>query len=327
MTQPMIRLTDIHKTFRIRRGLFARSERLLAVKDLSLDVAAGETLGLVGESGCGKSTVVNIMLGLMAPDAGTVQIDGQEIGTMPVADRVRLIQPVFQNPNASLNPVKRVRTLIAQPLRLHGGGDEQSETARILDLVGLPSRLADAYPAELSGGQRQRVAIARALILKPRVMICDEPTSALDVSVQAQIINLLLSLKAELGLTMVFVSHNLAVVEHLADRVVVMYLGEKVEEAGTDAVFEAAKHPYTRALLAATLVPSPGAGLPDLKLGATAADPFADHAGCLFAPRCPDAHDPCWTRPQHLRRVDRSWVRCERAGQGPDGSIRSPGTG
>lgn len=310
---PMIRMSNIHKTYRLRRGMFAPIEELMAVNDLSLEVAEGKTLGLVGESGCGKSTAVSIMLGLLQPDHGEVEIAGQKIGTMPVADRVRLIQPVFQNPNASLNPVKRIQTLVGQPLRLHGGANVDAEVKRMLDLVGLPSRLADAYPGELSGGQRQRVAIARALILGPRVLICDEPTSALDVSVQAQIINLLLSLKKELGLTMVFVSHNLAVVEHLADHVAVMYLGQKIEEAATDALFADAGHPYTRALLAATLLPDPQAGLPEQKLGAAAADPFATHQGCFFAPRCPDMRQSCVEDPQKLRKLRETMVRCERA--------------
>lgn len=318
MTAPMIHMSNIRKAYRLRRGLFSPAENLVAVNDLSLKVTQGQTLGLVGESGCGKSTAVSIMLGLLQPDSGTVEIDGRPIAALSETERVRLIQPVFQNPNASLNPVKRIQTLIGQPLRLHGGTDVDARVKQMLDLVGLPSRLADAYPGELSGGQRQRVAIARALILGPRVLICDEPTSALDVSVQAQIINLLLSLKKELGLTMVFVSHNLAVVEHLADRVAVMYLGQKIEEADTDTLFQTPRHPYTRALLAATLRPDPQLGMPKPMLGSAAADPFAVHGGCLFAPRCPEVQQSCRETPQDLREVGRSRVRCARAEEATD---------
>ncbi|WP_282096347.1 ABC transporter ATP-binding protein [Epibacterium ulvae] len=206
---PMIRLSGVRKAYHLRRSKFAQPEELVAVNDLSLDVGEGETLGLFGESRCGKSTAVSIMLGLLRPDVGDVEIPGQKIGAMPMGDRVKLVQPVFQNPNASLNPVKRIHSLVAQPLRLHGGENIANEVKHMLDLVGLPSRLADAYPAELSDGQRQRAVIARALILNSRVLICDEPTLALDVSVQAQVINLLLTLEKELGLTMVFVSHDL----------------------------------------------------------------------------------------------------------------------
>ncbi|MBT9245899.1 ABC transporter ATP-binding protein [Gemmobacter fulvus] len=314
MTVPAITLDRISKTFTVAQGLLRRPRRLTAVRDLSLQVAEGQTLGLVGESGCGKSTVINLLLGQLLPDSGAVRLMGRDIRTIPVAERVRLVQPVFQDPNAALNPVRRIADLVGQPLRLHGsGGDVATEVRQILDLVGLPARLAEAYPGELSGGQRQRVAIARALILRPKILICDEPTSALDVSVQAQVINLLLSLRREMQLTMLFVSHNLAVIEHLAERVSVMYLGEKVEESPTDDLFRAARHPYSRALLAATLMPRPGAGIPPLPLGLAAADAMSLAGGCAFAPRCPAVTAQCRAqRPALVTDADHQ-IRCHLA--------------
>lgn len=313
MTPPVIELRDIRKTFQVRRGVFQPTKDLVAVKDLSLSLHKGQTLGLVGESGCGKSTAINMMLGLMKPDSGTVLVNGQDIQQMPLQDRVRLIQPIFQDPYSALNPVRKIRDLVGQPLKLHGGDDVNAKVNQMLDRVGFPTRLADAYPSELSGGQRQRVAIARALILNPQVLICDEPTSALDVSVQAQVINLLLSLRRDLGLTMVFVSHNLAVVEHVADRVIVMYLGEAVEEANVNALFDAPRHPYSKALLAATLIPDPKRGLPAPKLGAAAADPFANPQGCAFAPRCAIAVETCKTTKPALRYTQEAAIRCDLA--------------
>ncbi|WP_138466939.1 ABC transporter ATP-binding protein [Poseidonocella sp. HB161398] len=298
---PALELVRATKRYRVSQGLFRPAAELTALKELSLVLRKGETLGLVGESGCGKSTAVNAMLGLLPLDGGSVRLGGRDIAAMGLAERVRRVQVVFQDPYSSLNPARRVRDLVAQPLRLHRRGtDPGPEVAEMLERVGFPARLAEAYPAELSGGQRQRVAIARALVMRPEVLICDEPTSALDVSVQAQVINLLLELRRELGLSMVFVSHNLAVVEHLADRVAVMYLGEKVEEAPVDALFRAPRHPYSRALLGATLPPDPAAGLPALGLGATAADPLAAGPGCAFAPRCPLAAEACRAAPVPL---------------------------
>ncbi|MEO1102624.1 MAG: ABC transporter ATP-binding protein [Pseudomonadota bacterium] len=306
-----IELRDVSVSFSVSGGLFGKRRILRAVRDLSLAVAPGETLGLVGESGCGKSTAVKMMLGLLAPDQGDVLIEGEPLRTIGRRALVRTVQPVFQDPYASLNPVRTIRDLVQQPLTLHRvEGDHGAMVAQMLDQVGLAPRLADAYPGELSGGQRQRVAIARALILRPRVLICDEPTSALDVSVQAQVLNLLMRLRREMALTMVFVSHNLAVVEHLADRVAVMYLGEAVEVAGIDDLFRTPRHPYSKALLASTLAPEPGRGLPRPQLGATAADAFADSPGCAFAPRCPIAEPRCGDDAPALRDVGEARVRC-----------------
>ena len=310
MTMPLIEVDNLRKTFFLRRGMFKPAEELIAVDGLTLHVNEGETLGLVGESGCGKSTALKMILGLSSADKGNVRIAGQPIDGIAVAKRVRLIQPVFQNPNASLNPVRRIRDLVAQPLQLHKVPNAKSQVDDMLDRVGLPPRLANAYPGELSGGQRQRVAIARALVLKPKVLICDEPTSALDVSVQAQVINLLLELRRDLGLTMIFVTHDLSIVEHLADRIAVMYLGKKVEEASTPDLFASPRHPYTQSLLSAVLPPQPHQGLPDMQLGTAAADPFARSTGCAFAPRCPAVLDLCKNTPPVLKKQDAGEVLC-----------------
>ncbi|WP_434288156.1 oligopeptide/dipeptide ABC transporter ATP-binding protein [Celeribacter sp. SCSIO 80788] len=292
---PALELIDISKRYSVSQGMFKPAATLTALDGLSLRLEEGQTLGLVGESGCGKSTAVNIMLGLLSADEGAVRLSGRDIRQIPLKERVRLIQPVFQDPYSSLNPTRTISDLVGQPLRLQGTGraEVRHAVSDMLNRVGFPARLADSYPSELSGGQRQRVAIARALISRPKVLICDEPTSALDVSVQAQVINLLLELRREFGLTMVFVSHDLSVVEHLADRVAVMYLGQKVEEAGVDGLFTHPAHPYSRALLGATLAPDPAAGLPDLALGAGAADPLDRDKGCPFAPRCALAEAAC----------------------------------
>ncbi|TDQ86563.1 ATP-binding cassette domain-containing protein [Paraburkholderia silvatlantica] len=261
-----LELVSLARTFTLRRGLFGPAAELRAVDDVSLRLYRGETLGLVGESGCGKSTLAKMLLGLLDPTGGHVLIGRREIDPRERRAMARRIQPIFQDPYSSLNPRKTVAQIVALPLKLHGKGSaasQQTEVRRMLDLVGMPTRTHDQLPGQLSGGQRQRVAIARALILRPEILICDEPTSALDVSVQAQILNLLLDLKTEFGLSYLFISHNLGVVEHLADRVAVMYRGQIVELADRETLFERPAHPYTRRLLASALTPEPGLGLPE----------------------------------------------------------------
>ena len=255
-------------------------------------------LGLVGESGCGKSTLAQALLGLLPVTSGDILISGEPISRLDGRAPARRIQPIFQDPYSSLNPRKTIGDIITLPLRVHRVGSPSEWPARmrqIMDMVGLPHRYVGNYPSQLSGGQRQRVAIARALIMRPELVICDEPTSALDVSVQSQILNLLLDLQGELGLTYLFITHNLAVVEHMAHRVAVMYLGRIVEEAETDQLFRDPQHPYTRALLASVLTPEPGLGVPDAQLGTAFPNPIDPPSGCTFHPRCPHAMPVCRT--------------------------------
>jgi peptide/nickel transport system ATP-binding protein len=266
-----------------------------AVDGVNLIVPTGGVMGIVGESGCGKSTLARIILGLMPPTSGEVLVAGQHLAALDRKARARLIQPVFQDPYSSLNPRHRIRDIVALPLRAQGERDVDGRVLDMLGRVGLSAAMADRLPGQLSGGQRQRVAIARALILRPAIVVCDEPTSALDVSVQAQILNLLADLRAEFGLTLIFISHNLAVVEHIATEVAVMYLGRIVEHAEVDALFRQPEHPYTRALLASVLTPEPGLGIPDSGLGEGYPDPANIPPGCRFHPRCPIAIDNCRT--------------------------------
>ena len=293
---PVLEMQDVTKTYMVKRGIFSPKQPLRAVNGVTLTVRKGEVLGLVGESGCGKSTLAKMLLGLETPTAGEILIDGIPAH---LGDRIaisRRIQPIFQDPYSSLNPRKTIGSIISLPLRVHKVGDPSSwrkSVEEILDIVGLPRRVYESYPNQLSGGQRQRVAIARALIMRPEVVICDEPTSALDVSVQSQILNLLMDLREELGLTYVLISHNLAVVEHIATKVAVMYLGRIVEETGTENLFERSRHPYTRALLNSVLTPEPGLGVPDSNLGIAFPNPISPPSGCTFHPRCVKAMAQC----------------------------------
>lgn len=295
---PVLELKGVTKTYQIKQGLFGRPKSLTAVKDVSLTLNKGDVLGLVGESGCGKSTLAKVLLGLEAPTSGQVLVDGAALGGQNRLELARRIQPIFQDPYSSLNPRKTIADIIALPLRVHGVGDETSREKKvrdILDVVGLPSRVLTNYPSQMSGGQRQRVAIARALVMKPEIVICDEPTSALDVSVQSQILNLLGDLRREFGLTYLFISHNLAVVEHLATEVAVMYLGRIVEQTSTARLFDEARHPYSQALLKSVLTPDPTLGVPETHLGMEYPNPIDPPSGCHFHPRCPAATSLCKT--------------------------------
>ncbi|MFG1357551.1 ABC transporter ATP-binding protein [Xanthobacter pseudotagetidis] len=319
MSDIVLELKDVTRTFQVSQGMFRPKATLTAVAGVSLKVRRGEVYALVGESGSGKSTLAKMLLGLLPPSSGEILIDGAPIAAKNRVAVARRIQPIFQDPYSSLNPRKSIAQLIALPLVVHGIGsatERHRKVLEMLDVVGLPRRLLNASPSQLSGGQRQRVAIARALVMRPEVVICDEPTSALDVSVQAQILNLLLELKRELGLTYFFISHNLAVVEHLADRVAVMYLGRFVEERSRAGLFAGPEHPYARALLESVLTPDPDLGVPDTHLGAVFPNPLTPVPGCPFNPRCPDAADLCRAAAPPLVRLPDGWAACHFAPRG-----------
>jgi len=296
MTTALLQTEDVTKVYKISTGIFKGKQSLTAANGINLDVNEGEVMGLVGESGCGKSTVAKIILGLEKATSGNVIFAGAPIAGMDRQEMSRRIQPIFQDPYSSLNPRKSIEAIVSLPYRVHKVGDKramQVRVAEILETVGLPARMRYSYPNQLSGGQRQRVAIARALMMSPELVICDEPTSALDVSVQSQILNLLLDLQEQQGLTYLVITHNLCVVEHIATRVAVMYLGRIVEEAETKALFANPRHPYTHALLASVLTPEPQLGLPETHLGIAYPNPIDPPSGCTFHPRCPQATDVC----------------------------------
>lgn len=296
----LLEFRDVKKEFPVRKGIFQRIVgQVIAVNGVSINVERGKTLGVVGESGCGKSTLAKMLVGLMPLTAGEILFDGKPLhqaGNMDVIESSRQIQIVFQDPFSSLDPRVPIGNSIAEGLVIHKIGDATSQrraVGEMLDLVGLPPAAADRYPHEFSGGQRQRIGIARALIMKPDFVVCDEPTSALDVSVQAQILNLLKSLQTELNLTLMFISHNLSVIRHVADDVMVMYLGAPVEMASAKQLFADPKHPYTRALLSATPIADPEQRAERIRLQGELPSPINPPNGCTFHPRCALANDRC----------------------------------
>ena len=305
----ILEAVGLERRFVTKRPLFGDPTVVRAVDGVSLRVRRGETFAVVGESGCGKSTLARLLLRLIEPSAGSVLYEGRDITALPDRDMRPLrreLQVIFQDPFSSLNPRMTVGALIEEPLRVHGIGGAQERRTRVAELlrqVGLRPEHADRYPHEFSGGQRQRIGIARALATGPKVLIGDEPVSALDVSIQAQVVNILADLKDALGLTLVVIAHDLAVIRHMADRVAVMYLGEVVEEAPAEALFDRPRHPYSAALMAAIPIPAAGARPVRAEVKGEPPNPIAPPPGCRFHPRCPHARDRCREEHPTLREV------------------------
>ena len=309
MTQPLVSVRDLKKHFTMGGPLFAPKPVLRAVDGVDLDIRRGETLGLVGESGCGKSTLARTLIRLYEPTTGSMVFDGQDVAHLSERELVpfrRRVQMIFQDPYASLNGRMTVRDLIAEPLEIARIGTPESRTAKVHELlarVGLHADHANRFAHEFSGGQRQRIGIARAIALEPDLVICDEPISALDVSVQAQVVNMLEDLQDQLGLTYLFITHDLSMVRHISDRIGVMYLGKIVELASNTDLYARPSHPYTQALLASIPVPDPTATRPADPVRGEIPSAMAVPSGCRFRTRCPMATELCASSEPALRDI------------------------
>jgi oligopeptide/dipeptide ABC transporter ATP-binding protein len=308
---PLLELQHLQVRFPVDGGFLSRARRQVhAVEDVSLHLEAGEALGLVGESGCGKTTLGRALLRLIEPSAGTIRFNGEDLTHLPPAElraRRRQFQMIFQDPYGSLNPRLTIGQSLAEPLEIHGlaaaGAERRARIADLLTSVGLHPDHADRYPHEFSGGQRQRIVIARALAVEPQLLVCDEPVSALDVSVQAQVVNLLQDLQRQRGVALLFISHDLAVVEHLCQRIAVMYLGRIVESGPARELCRKPAHPYTAALLSAVPTLDPATRSARIVLRGDPPSPIDPPSGCAFHPRCPIAQDRCRTERPPLREV------------------------